>query len=90
MWCTKSHVYVHKVSKCSAINHIYMLRGLLENMYVLSSVVGSWCDIMPISISHRGTRANAHADTNPLIYTHKYIYIHMYKYIHTYKYTLLI
>ena len=92
MLCTKSHVYVDKVSKCPALNHIYMSPGLLKNMYVLSSVVGSylWCDIMPMSISHRGTRAHAHADTNSLTHTHRYIYIHIYIYIYTYKYTLLI
>ena len=55
MLCTKSHVYVDKVTTCCALNHIYISPGLLKNMYVLSSVVGSYllCDIMPVSISHR-------------------------------------
>jgi len=92
MLCTKSHVYADKATKCCALNHIFMSPGLLRNMYVLSSVVGSylWCDIMPVSISHRGTRAHTAADTNSLIHTHRYIYIHTYIYIYTYEYTLLI
>ena len=58
MLCTTSHIYVDKVTKCCALNHIYMSPRLLKNMYVSSSVVGSylWCDIMPVSISHRGGR----------------------------------
>ena len=78
--CTKSHVYVDKITKCCALNHIYMSPGLLKNMYVLSSVVGSHFlfDIMPVSISHRETRVNTAADTNSLTHTHRYIYIHIY------------
>ena len=55
MLCTKSHVYVDKVTKGCVLNHIHMLPRLLRNMYVLSSFVGSylWCDIMSVLISHR-------------------------------------
>jgi len=92
MLCTKSHVYLDKVTKCCALNHTDMSPGLLKNLYVLSSVVGSylWCDIMPVSICHRDTRANTAADTNSLTHTHRYIYTHIYIYIYTYEYTLLI
>jgi len=43
MLYTKSHVYVDKVTTWCALNHIYMSPRLLNNMYVLSSVVGDGC-----------------------------------------------
>jgi len=42
MLCTKSHVYVDKVTKCCALNHICMSPRLLKNMHVSSNVVGSY------------------------------------------------
>jgi len=59
--CTKSHINVDKVTKC----HIYMSPRLLKDMFVSSSVVGSylWCDIMPVSISQRLVQVIVHFST---------------------------
>jgi len=54
-------IYVDKVTKC----HIYMSPRLLKDMFVSSSVVGSylWCDIMPVSISQRLVQVIVHFST---------------------------